>query len=919
VRTSGNDSNDGTQRWTAFRTIAKAAEEVSAGDTVYVGAGTYSDSISVVGIQGSGARVQFIADVLGSNTNDAGPVVISGAQFTVAYSNHVALHNFTFTGPGRPLLWLGSYDGLVEECEFDACGASILLNAGSLTMENCVVQDGLADGVQVDGESELVVRDSEISGCQGCGLEVRKTARVTLIDSFVEDNQDDGLRVALTDDTIDHGFVQGIGPTPDEQLEDAYEILDGFLFDDDDKDEEKNHDRIDKALEELIKAFTEEWWIDEWHLDLKDGDKVFKELKDVVKKLKEVIEDEDYDDDEVKIKSQVALDLVLAAAVDLCELALEEAIAGDGEAKEIEKAQEEIVKAEEELDKGKPDKAVDNYKKSWEKSKKAGGDAEGTLTGWTPPIAWPPSTWEPIEENELTLERISFSGNSCGLGVYSASTFEAIDSTFNGNSSWGIYLTGAGTLEECEINDNGLGGLWLKNTLDTDLDVTDVMLTDNTVYGVYAEQCTLSFHASRLADLDVSGSEHLFCGSSSTLSFSGVTLSAGATAGVLASGGTLNVSNSTIEQCGYGIAADHATVLLDQVVLAQNGVGLYSDQNDNVTLLNCQLSNNSQWGAVVKASPADGTAVVLQTCTVYGNAGGLSVSDAENGDLQLSNNTVIRDNTLVGLNLEDCTLTLDDQVVPGVQNWQLLRNGVGLQCVRGTVMLRDATISECSGQSVRNVDSTLSIESSILCGETGLVLEGLSRTTVASTRFNSPNGLANSWGIHRTGGDLDVKNCVFDGFENGVYLATSQVGEQVAISNATIANVTGKGVWLASGDAAMTNCIVAGNSASTGLADDTGALTHTYNLIHGFATACQGTSSDATEVLKDPQFVDAANGNLRLDSGSPAINAGTDLSPDVMDDMDGNARPSFYKYELGAYEYLSANGSLRILEWVEQE
>jgi hypothetical protein len=39
--------------------------------------------------------------------------------------------------------------------------------------------------------------------------------------------------------------------------------------------------------------------------------------------------------------------------------------------KEIEKAQEELEKADEELDNGKPDRAIDHFRKSWEAAFKA--------------------------------------------------------------------------------------------------------------------------------------------------------------------------------------------------------------------------------------------------------------------------------------------------------------------------------------------------------------------------------------------------------------------------------------------------------------------------------------------------------------------------------------------------------------------
>jgi hypothetical protein len=98
-----------------------------------------------------------------------------------------------------------------------------------------------------------------------------------------------------------------------------------------------------------------------------------------------------------------------------------------------------------------------------------------------------------------------------------------------------------------------------------------------------------------------------------------------------------------------------------------------------------------------------------------------------------------------------------------------------------------------------------------------------------------------------------------------------------------------------------------------------GTLIHTDNLLHSIGTPFYGTSADASEIQKDPQFVDAANGDFHLDVGSPAINAGMDLGLLVPTDMDSNARPSFQSYEIGAYEYLSRNGSYRVLSVTEKK
>ena len=80
VRKNGSDANTAGQAQnpaTAWLTIDKAANNVAAGDTVYVGAGTYRESVTMDTSGSSGSQITFVADVDGSQTGDPGLVVLS--------------------------------------------------------------------------------------------------------------------------------------------------------------------------------------------------------------------------------------------------------------------------------------------------------------------------------------------------------------------------------------------------------------------------------------------------------------------------------------------------------------------------------------------------------------------------------------------------------------------------------------------------------------------------------------------------------------------------------------------------------------------------------------------------------------------------------------------------------------------------
>ena len=76
VRKTGSDSNAGTSAGAAWLTIGKAlgASGISSGDTVYIGAGTYREIVTV-NMTSATAETKIIGDVDGSQTGDAGEVI----------------------------------------------------------------------------------------------------------------------------------------------------------------------------------------------------------------------------------------------------------------------------------------------------------------------------------------------------------------------------------------------------------------------------------------------------------------------------------------------------------------------------------------------------------------------------------------------------------------------------------------------------------------------------------------------------------------------------------------------------------------------------------------------------------------------------------------------------------------------------
>ncbi|MHC5016938.1 MAG: choice-of-anchor Q domain-containing protein, partial [Planctomycetota bacterium] len=116
--------------------------------------------------------------------------------------------------------------------------------------------------------------------------------------------------------------------------------------------------------------------------------------------------------------------------------------------------------------------------------------------------------------------------------------------------------------------------------------------------------------------------------------------------------------------------------------------------------------------------------------------------------------------------------------------------------------------------------------------------------------------------------------------------------------------------------AVVRNCIITNNGIN-GIGVTGGAVDHTYNLVWGNGWNFSGTTVHGTEVEQDPLFISAADRHLQ--SGSPAIDVGTDGSSVTTLDFDGQARPIAAGWDIGYDEYGSPTATPRIVRWQEVE
>jgi hypothetical protein len=114
----------------------------------------------------------------------------------------------------------------------------------------------------------------------------------------------------------------------------------------------------------------------------------------------------------------------------------------------------------------------------------------------------------------------------------------------------------------------------------------------------------------------------------------------------------------------------------------------------------------------------------------------------------------------------------------------------------------------------------------------------------------------------------------------------------------------------------LNNCIVYYNNSPTG--DNSAPNEDNYsNSVLGYSCTTPLPTSGMGNLTNAPVFVDYAGGNLRLQSNSPCINAGSNTSAPAGFDLDGNPRIAGGTVDIGAYEFQSPR-SLISYAWLHQ-
>jgi hypothetical protein len=168
VSTNGDDTRDGLSPEHPWRTVAHAADEVRAGDSVLVHGGTYEEFLTLRATGDAGAPITFRAApgeevwLTGSERARSTAILLRGVHHVVIDGFH--FRDFAYND-GQAIRLEGGSHHLVRRCFYDGRALSgytcAFLGANSsddLLIENCVIIGGMGEGLTLSRGARPTIR-----------------------------------------------------------------------------------------------------------------------------------------------------------------------------------------------------------------------------------------------------------------------------------------------------------------------------------------------------------------------------------------------------------------------------------------------------------------------------------------------------------------------------------------------------------------------------------------------------------------------------------------------------------------------------------------------------------------------------------------------------------------------------------------
>jgi len=221
----------------------------------------------------------------------------------------------------------------------------------------------------------------------------------------------------------------------------------------------------------------------------------------------------------------------------------------------------------------------------------------------------------------------------------------------------------------------------------------------------------------------------------------------------------------------------------------------------------------------------------------------------------------------------------------------------------GTLNVSQSTIASNTGIGIFATNGTLDISQSTISssGNSSTPAAGISvaggKLTVSRSMLSGNSGgglMVGSGGVFVIVGNVFVGNGLQAGVAGGISITTTQNAMNRLEFNSFTLNQAqvgiGNAIQCTAGSFTARNNIMSGNGTLTNQEQVGGPCQHAYSIARPGLKPAGATNSDG-----DPLFKDAANGDLHLMAGSPALKAAdpaSELTGPAMLDIDGDQRES---------------------------
>ncbi|MBC9798263.1 right-handed parallel beta-helix repeat-containing protein, partial [Sinomicrobium weinanense] len=364
------------------------------------------------------------------------------------------------------------------------------------------------------------------------------------------------------------------------------------------------------------------------------------------------------------------------------------------------------------------------------------------------------------------------------------------------------------------------------------------------------------------------------------------------------------------------------------------GGAIYVNEADNVVIRNCRFIDNTSTsnGAGIYFNLSDGS--LVNNCIFNNNSaeyegGAVFILNSDNGvviDNSTFNNNYAYDGGAIcnegevttPFEVIDCTFQQNESYVSGaaLSFWE--SNGQ----VRNSSFVNNETMDGRAG-AISTVRNSLTLKNNLFqgnkarAGDGGALMSDKAVVYAERCRFISNTTPYEGAAIYNSG-TMDIVNSLFQ--ENGAYDDGGAIynSNRLSVANCTFIDNYNTAVVSASGDYTDTNIynsVFFGNFTNNpffysdiqivSFNGGNASSDIRRNILEEFP---DGTNN---QVEVDPLFVNPANNNYRLQSGSPAIDTGLarwfdkvseETDADTSIDLDGTPRRQGDNVDMGAYE-----------------